>query len=146
MDSAGSPSVWHVDDNPGDLELVSIALDGCGIRLRSFLDGRVALDSLHAARPEELPALLLLDIGMPGFDGLAFLRLVQAETRFGDLRVCVLTGGDVLGASERVLNLGASRVLSKPKSVPEFQGLREAVLAALSGSDPAAKEARRGTR
>ena len=77
---------------------------------------------------------------------MAFLPLVQAETRFSDLCVCMLTGGDLPAANERVLGLGALCVLGKPRSVPEFEVLRDAVFAVSGGSVPPIVKAMRGAR
>ena len=138
------PAVWHIDDNPGDLELVEIALVGERLRLRSFSDQAVALGVLMGASSDELPDLLLLDIHMPAIDGREFLRLVRSEPRFDRLRIGILTGVGLPPGHELLRCPGAQGVLRKPVTVAELPALRDAVAAILGATvQPAALVLRR---
>jgi CheY-like chemotaxis protein len=76
------PSIFMVDDNPGDIALVHLALEDAGIRanLRNAHDGGIAISLLGALvekGDQPLPNLILVDLNMPkvpGWEVLAFLR------------------------------------------------------------------------
>ncbi|MBA2481045.1 MAG: response regulator [Planctomycetes bacterium] len=77
-----TPSIFMVDDNPGDIALVHLALEDAGIRanLRNAHDGGIAiaqLGALAADSLQRLPNLILVDLNMPkvtGWEVLAYLR------------------------------------------------------------------------
>lgn len=72
-----SPSgdILLVDDNPGNLNLLEHILTGAGYQVRSASDGELALRSIKA----ELPALILMDIKMPGMDGFEVCRKLKEK-------------------------------------------------------------------
>ena len=121
------PVVWHVDDLPADLDAIALALGSDLVRLRSFNDPLDARDALVDAPAEDLPDLLLLDVNMPGLDGFQFVRLVHADPRLAQMRVCVLSGGDVLREHDALRRLGTADVLHKPQTFGDFPALKAAV-------------------
>ncbi|MBA3708200.1 MAG: response regulator [Planctomycetes bacterium] len=84
-----TPSIFMVDDNPGDIALVHLALEDAGVKanLRKAHDGGVAIAQLGAmakASDQPLPNLILVDLNMPrvtGWDVLTFLRGNDALSR-----------------------------------------------------------------
>ncbi|MEQ8220742.1 MAG: response regulator [Candidatus Eremiobacterota bacterium] len=74
-----SPSgdILLVDDNPENLNLLEHILTGAGYQVRSASDGELALRSIKA----ELPALILLDIKMPGMDGFEVCRRLKEHKK-----------------------------------------------------------------
>ena len=127
------PSVWIVDDNQADLEVMTLALADEAVQTRPFRDAREAMDVLASVAIHDLPDLLVLDVNMPGLDGYEVLRLIQAETRLEDLRICVVTGVDMPRSHPLLTVLGAASVLKKPANAAGIGRLRDDVLTALAG-------------
>lgn len=127
------PTVWIVDDNQADLDVLALALDGEEVQCRSFKDAREAMDVMSGVANHDLPDLLLLDVNMPGLDGYEVLRLIQAEPRFEDLRICVVTGVDMPRSHPLLTVLGAASVLKKPATAADIGRLRADVRTALAG-------------
>jgi len=103
------PRLLLIDDDPGALrELVALLQDD--FEIQHALDGRSGLYRAQALRPD----LILLDVVMPGTDGHALCRLLQADPATQDIPVIFLTG---LDASEQRLQgfaLGAVDYVGKP--------------------------------
>ncbi|MCM2334659.1 MAG: response regulator, partial [Anaeromyxobacteraceae bacterium] len=79
--------VLLVDDEPVIRELVQAMLEGDGVEVRCVEGGARALKEAAAAPPD----LVLLDIVMPGLDGLAVLRLLRAEPAMASVPIHMLT-------------------------------------------------------
>jgi two-component system, OmpR family, response regulator len=123
MSRASAPPfrVLLVDDEPVVRALVPAMLEGGGVEVRCVESGALAMQAAHEVRPD----LLLLDIVMPGLDGLSVLRLVRADPTLGQVPVYMLTtrtkSADRL-AAERA---GASGYIEKPFKAQELQSLVE---------------------
>jgi DNA-binding response OmpR family regulator len=119
--------VLVVDDEPKIVEVVRDYLTDAGFTVASASDGRSALDQVRALRPD----LVVLDLGLPGIDGLDVAR----ELRRGSaVPIIMLTArGDEL---DRVLGLelGADDYLVKPFSPRELVARVRAVLRRVEGT------------
>ena len=80
--------VLVIDDEQTVRSLVSLSLEGPDCKVDAFCDGRDALESLTAERPD----LILLDIGLPGMPGDEVLRRLRADKRTASIPVVLLTG------------------------------------------------------
>ena len=130
---APTPTVWIVDDNEADLDILTLALADEDVQSRPFKDAVEAMDVLASVANHDLPDLLLLDVNMPGLDGYEVLRLIQAEPRLEDLRICVVTGVDMPRSHPLLTVLGAASVLKKPTTAADIARLRADVRTALAG-------------
>jgi diguanylate cyclase (GGDEF)-like protein len=112
------PDIVVVDDDDVLAGLLIDSLQTRGYRTRRFADGQQAADALSGASPAIAPSLILLDVDLPGMDGLAVLRQLARDGVLGRTRVIMLTAHS--GESEVVeaLELGACDHVSKPFSVP----------------------------
>ncbi len=119
--SATQPLILVCDDNPMIHESLGVYLDRAGFRRISAFDGHDALRLLREQRPD----LLVLDIMMPGLDGLAVCREIR---RTDDVPILLLTarGEEV----DRIigLELGADDYIVKPFSPREVVARIKAVL------------------
>ncbi len=118
----GQATILVVDDSAVNLQVLVRTLHGTGHRVLAARDGRAALEIARRARPD----LMLLDVMMPGLDGLAVLK--QVRGRWPTLPVLMLTAkGD---ETDRVvgLELGADDYLAKPFSPRELLARLRAVL------------------
>jgi len=130
---APTPTVWLIDDNQADLDLIALALESADVHCRAFRNPREAMDVLAGVAIHDLPDLLLLDVNMPGLDGIEVLRLIQSEPRLEDLRICIVTGVDMPLSHPLLSCLGAASVLRKPATAADLGRLRADVVTALAG-------------
>jgi len=117
-----------VEDNPDDVELTRIAFaeSGSSYHLIVVSDGAEAVDYLlargaHAARdPNELPALVLLDLNLPKLDGREVLQVIRNNPATKTLPVVVLTTSAEPYDVDRVYELGANSYIQKPVEFERF--------------------------
>jgi DNA-binding response OmpR family regulator len=117
-------SVLVVDDEPTIGEVVGRYLERAGYAARIAHDGREAL----AAVDDERPDLVVLDLMLPGLDGLEVMRRLRARDRAARLAIILLTARGE--ESDRVigLRLGADDYVVKPFSPAELVARVDAVL------------------
>jgi CheY-like chemotaxis protein len=99
-----------VEDNPVNLELVRDILEAHG---HEVLEAANATDGL-ALLSGELPDLILMDIQLPGMDGLTATRQIKADARLQGIPVVALTAHAMKGDEERALAAGCDGYVSKP--------------------------------
>jgi two-component system, OmpR family, response regulator ResD len=134
--AASPPSILVVDDEPTIAEVVARYLERAGFETRIAADGPSAVAAARSRRPD----LVVLDIMLPGFDGLEAMRRIR-EDAGGRTAVILLTARGE--SSDRVIGLrrGADDYVVKPFSPAELVARVEAVLrrsADASGSGSAA--------
>ncbi len=107
------PLVLVVEDDPGISEMLATALDRRGYRCRVERDGPAGLKAAKDHRPE----LVILDLMLPGMDGLSVCRELRRESR---VPILMLTARD--GEADKVLGLelGADDYVTKPFSLAEL--------------------------
>jgi DNA-binding response OmpR family regulator len=115
-------SVLIVDDEPTIGEVVSRYLERAGYDARVAGDGLEALDAVA----ERAPDLIVLDLMLPGLDGLEVMRRVRAEDRASAIILLTAKGDE----SDRIvgLRLGADDYVVKPFSPAELVARVDAVL------------------
>ncbi|WP_066742178.1 response regulator [Cupriavidus sp. D384] len=116
-----------VEDNPDDIELTLIALQKSRLAnpVVSVRDGAEALDFLrregaYASRPEENPAVILLDKKLPKVDGHEVLREVRADERLRRVPVVMLTSSREERDLLRSYDLGVNAYVVKPVEFDDF--------------------------
>jgi two-component system, cell cycle response regulator DivK len=105
-----SPTILVVEDNPLNLELVREVLESAGM---GIVDARNGPDGLRIAT-EKHPALILLDIRLPGMDGYAVLRQLKSNPKTADIPVVALTAQAMVGDKEQTLAAGFDHYIAKP--------------------------------
>jgi CheY-like chemotaxis protein len=117
-----------VDDNPTNLKLASDLPERSGYQISRAVDAERALESIRQARPD----LILMDIGLPGMDGLTLARKLKADNDMKHIRVVALTAFAMKGDQEKAFDAGCDGYISKPidtRSLPDqvARCLREGV-------------------
>lgn len=115
-----SPPLFVVDDDPAVRDSLEAMLSTKGFEVEAFESGRSVLDRVTEI---DRPACVLLDIHMPGMDGLAVLRKLTGSGL--PLRVIMMTGQGDVPTAVKAMKEGAQDFIEKPFS-------QEAMLAAIS--------------
>ncbi len=106
------PLVLIVDDNPGDVDLISLALEDTAIPLDVVCayDGKEAVRALEAmsAADRARCRLVLLDLNMPRMNGRDFLAWLRQQPAFKHLPVIILTSSTLPAERAECLALGAN--------------------------------------
>ncbi|HEV8241642.1 MAG TPA: response regulator [Thermoanaerobaculia bacterium] len=119
-------SILVVDDNAQNLKLARVMLRAEGYDVRTAVDAEEALELLAGYTPE----LILMDIQLPGMDGLELTRRLKADPARREILVIALTAYAMKGDHERALAAGCDGYLAKPI---DTEALSSMVGAMLSG-------------
>lgn len=116
-----------VEDDPRDVELTLTALDEYNLANEVVItrDGKEALDYLYcreqfASRPNESPAVILLDLKLPKVSGLEVLQQIRVDTRLKMVPVVVLTSSHEERDVTASYQLGVNAYVVKPVDFHEF--------------------------
>jgi CheY-like chemotaxis protein len=131
---AGEP-ILIVDDNPANLKLARVLLASEGYEVRTATDAEEALAVLR----EFLPDLILMDIQLPGMDGLELTRRLKADSKTCDVAILALTAYAMKGDEERALAAGCDGYVAKPI---DTKRLTAKVAALLLGANARGRERR----
>jgi len=112
-------SILIVDDNLANLKLVRVLLQVEGYEVRTASDAEEALAVLE----EFHPRLILMDIQLPGVDGLELTRRLKADPKTRNILVVALTAYAMRGDEQRVLEAGCDGYLSKPIDTRALPGV-----------------------
>ena len=114
-------TVLIVDDSPTIRGFAKVFLKPLGVEVKEAEDGAQALEIVR----KNLPAVAIVDVNMPGMDGLAFTREVRADGRaeIARLPVVLLTGEANAELREKGRAAGATDFLGKPLKGPELQAI-----------------------
>lgn len=116
QDDAATPhaeplkSALAVDDDKDVARLVATFLESEGFTVALAYDAREALDQIR----EKRPSLVVLDVEMPGMDGLELLRYLRTDSGTADLPVVLLTGRDEISDLFEGWDAGANMYVTKP--------------------------------
>jgi DNA-binding response OmpR family regulator len=116
-----SARILVAEDDPKQARLIQIYLEREGHTALVVSDGRIALEQVRAHRPD----LVVLDVMMPGMDGLNVCRLLRAEL---DIPILLLTARTTEEDVLLGLNVGADDYITKPYSPREFVARVRALL------------------
>lgn len=120
------PRVLVVDDNEMNVELAKFVLGEDGFIVDTAADASEALVRIGSAQPE----LILMDIQLPGMDGLELTRLLKADPALRHIVVLAFTAYAMQGDEAKMRAAGCDGYLSKPINVATFAASVRARLAA----------------
>lgn len=109
-------AILIVDDNVTNLKLAKVLLTAEGYRVRTAADAEQALEVLAGF----VPQLILMDIQLPGMDGLELTRRLKSNPTTRDVTVVALTAYAMKGDEEKALAAGCSGYISKPIDTRRF--------------------------
>ena len=115
---AGEP-ILVIDDQPQNLKLARILLELAGFQVRTAGDAEEAVQVLG-----EYPArLVIMDLQLPGMDGLELTRRLKADPRYRDIVIVALTAYAMKGDREKAMAAGCEGYITKPLDTQAFPRL-----------------------
>ncbi len=111
-------TILVVEDNALNMELISDILESQGYRVVQARAGAEAIDLAKQDRP----ALILMDIQLPGLDGLTVTGILKDDAQTRDVPIVALTAHAMRGDEERAREAGCDGYISKPidtRQLPE---------------------------
>jgi two-component system cell cycle response regulator DivK len=108
--------VLVVEDNPANMTLADFLLKSVGHTVLKALDAEAGL----ALAREEQPDLILMDIQLPGMDGLQATGLLKGSEATRNIPVIALTALAMKGDEERIRAAGCDGYIAKPMRYQEF--------------------------
>ena len=116
--------IWCVEDDSSIRDIEVYALASTGFEARGFENG----DSFWNALQSEKPELVVLDVMLPGKDGVTLLKMMKAREAFRDIPVIMATAKGTEYDKIQSLDLGADDYLVKPFGIMEMVSRVKAVL------------------
>lgn len=110
MSSARQPLVLLVEDNETNQMLTTAVLLRDGYRVNVAGSAEEARESMRSERPD----LILMDLQLPGVDGLAFTRSLHADGITSSIPVIAMTAHAMLGDEQQALAAGCAGYIAKP--------------------------------
>jgi CheY-like chemotaxis protein len=105
-----STRILIVDDNPVNLKLATDILEMEGYAVEKAVDAEQAQEMLKSATPD----LILMDIALPGMDGLTLTRKLKADERLKNVPVVAMTAFAMKGDEQKALAAGCDGYITKP--------------------------------
>ena len=116
--------IWCVEDDASIRDIEVYALSSTGFAAKGFEDG----DAFWQALQTETPELVILDVMLPGKDGVELLKMMKASERFQEIPVIMATAKSSEYDKIHSLDLGADDYLVKPFGIMEMVSRVKAVL------------------
>lgn len=119
VDIVAAEGILIVDDNAANLKLARVVLRDDGYEVRTATDAEDALEVLKTFRPR----LILMDVQLPGMDGLELTRRLRADPVMAGTIIIGLTAYAMKGDEERVLAAGCDGYVAKPIDTRSLPGV-----------------------
>jgi two-component system, cell cycle response regulator DivK len=118
-----------VEDNPSNVKFIELLLETAGYRVCAVENAETAQKAIETTRPD----LILMDIQLPGMDGLTFTAQLKMASATHDIPVVALTAYAMKGDKEKALAAGCDNYISKPIDRPY---LLDVIYHLLEGAKP----------
>ena len=119
--------IYCVEDDDNIKELIVYTLGVTGFQARGLHDGKALSEALDDSE-NSLPDLILLDIMLPGEDGISILRRLKEDMRYKAIPIIMLTAKGAEYDKVQALDLGADDYVTKPFGMMELVSRIKAVL------------------
>lgn len=130
-----SAEIIVVDDDPLVGNLSHDILTDAGFQTKLIRDSRMAMGAIKENRPK----LVILDILMPGIDGLTILHTIKNDAELKDTKVAVVSGKSFSAEIDRAKQYGAEMFIQKPYDVKDFANKVISLVGQPEGGKEAAK-------
>lgn len=120
-------SILLAEDNDANIQALTSYLNAKGYRVLLAKTGQEAVDLARSEKPN----VVLMDIQMPGMDGLEAIRQIRALPQLAELPIVALTALAMAGDRERCLKAGANEYLSKPVKLHKLVEMIQLLTASL---------------
>lgn len=118
-------AILIVDDNPSNVRLLEFMLKRRGYHVLIAVDATAALATVE----QTVPQLVLMDVQLPGMDGLALTRRLKADSRFATVPIIAVTASAMKGDEQKAREAGCDGYVTKPIDI---QALAELVASCLA--------------
>jgi CheY-like chemotaxis protein len=112
-------SILVVDDNPMNLKLTSFLLVAEGYDVHTAVDGPEAIEKVGSVAPR----LILMDLQLPGIDGLEVTRRLKGNPATAHIPVVALTAYAMKGDDRKAIEAGCEGHIAKPIDTRTFTGI-----------------------
>ena len=124
-------TILVVEDNPSNMKLVRALLLSEHYEVHTAEDAEEALIKLATIHPQ----MILMDIQLPGMDGLALTRLLKADPQMRDIFIAALTAYAMKGDQQKAFDAGCDAYIAKPLDRISFLTTIRQHMDAISSSD-----------
>jgi CheY-like chemotaxis protein len=107
---ATRPRILVVEDNPLNLELASDLLEASGFEVISARTGEAGIKLAQEAQPH----LILMDLSLPGMDGIEATKALKANAQTGHIPIIAVTAHAMKGDEQKALAVGCEGYITKP--------------------------------
>ncbi|MGH9657105.1 MAG: response regulator [Bryobacteraceae bacterium] len=108
--SGAAAPILVVDDHPINLKLVKVVLEHCGYSVRTAVDAPSAMQALEGFHP----SLILMDVQLPGINGLELAQRLKCAPATQDIVIVALTAYAMMDDRQRALAAGCDGFIAKP--------------------------------
>ena len=117
----GPVQILVLEDSEADLHIIKASLMGAGLDcgIKTFTNGAEALDYIGRAA-SAVPDLVILDLHIPGTEGLSVLNSIRGNTRWAHVPVFIFTASQSPSDIARMKLLGSDRYVLKPMDLDGF--------------------------
>lgn len=103
-------TILYIEDNPLNMRLVRKLVKSFGYDMIEAMDGLTGLDMVQSERPD----LVLVDVNLPGMDGLEIASRMKDDPELATIPTIALTANAMHGDRERCLAAGCNAYIAKP--------------------------------
>lgn len=125
MGTMAGESILIVDDNPTNLKLARVILEGESYSVVTAENAEQALEVLDQMQPD----LILMDLQLPGMDGLTLTSRLRRDERWKNTTIVALTAYAMKGDAEKAALAGCDGYITKPIEPPDLTSAVAAYLA-----------------
>jgi len=114
--TTASSTILYIDDDSDDCLILKSSLEDCGNSSKLIFanDGEEAVRYLNSVSPASLPALIILDLNMPRWDGKQTLSYIKSQPHLAAIPVVVLSTSESKMDKDACAQLGAASYFQKP--------------------------------
>ena len=109
-------NVMVVEDNEKNRKLMRVVLNAKGYNIIEAATGEEALNLLKNQKPD----IILMDIQLPGIDGLTLIKQIKASVITKDIPIIAVTAYAMKGDEQKILDTGCNAYVSKPINTQEL--------------------------